>query len=157
MPPCHWCANCALASTAAVCRHFNAAASHRVIAAHPTSDCMPTSVEITLRNMRFHVCVGILPHEAEFAQPLEIDLTVWAAATATGTIGVDYRDLYAVASAVVSQGPLSYLEAIAQRIVDGAIARPNVLAARVAIRKPHVALPGPLDHAEVVVEGGVRA
>ncbi len=157
MRPCHWCANCALASTAAVSRIVDVATSHHVIVAHPTSDCMPSPVEITLRNMRFHVCVGVLPHEAEFAQPLEIDLTVWAASVDTGSIGVDYRDLYAVASAVVSQGPLLYLETIAQHIVDGAMACPNVLGARVAIRKPHVALPGPLDHAEVVVEGGVRA
>lgn len=118
---------------------------------------MPSSVEITLRNMRFHVCVGILPHEAEFAQPLEIDLTIWAYAPANGSIGVDYRDLHLVASDIVSQSPLLYLETIAQRIVAGALARPNVIGARAAVRKPHVALPGPLDCAEVVIEDGVRA
>ena len=118
---------------------------------------MPTSVEITLRNMRFHVRVGVLPHEAELAQPLEVDLTVWASAPANGMIGVDYRDLHLVASEIVSQSPLLYLETIAQRIVAGALVRPNVIGARAAVRKPHVALPGPLDYAEVVVEDGVRA
>jgi dihydroneopterin aldolase len=118
---------------------------------------MPAIVEITLRNMRFHVRVGVLPHEAELAQPLEIDLTVWAAPPSHGTIGVDYRDLHAVASDVVAQGPLLYLETIAQRIVASALSRPNVRGARAAVRKPHVALAGPLDCAEVVIEDGVRA
>ena len=118
---------------------------------------MSSSVEITLRNMHFHVRVGVLPHEAEFAQPLEIDLTVWAAPPLNGTIGVDYRDLHAVASDVLTQGPLLYLETIAQRIVSAALARPNVRGARASVRKPHVALPGLLDCAEVVIEGGARA
>ncbi len=118
---------------------------------------MPSSVEITLRNMRFHVRVGVLPHEAERAQPLEVDLTVWASHPSHGVIGVDYRDLHTVASDAVSQGPLLYLETIAQRIVAGALARPNVIGARAAVRKPHVALPGPLDYAEVVFEDGVHA
>lgn len=118
---------------------------------------MPSPIEITLRNMHFHVRVGVLPHEAELPQPMDVDLTVWATAPAAGAIGVDYRDLYTVAREVVSQSPLLYLETIAQRIVDGALSRTNVIGARAAVRKPHVALPGPLDYAEVVVEGGVRA
>ncbi len=118
---------------------------------------MPAVIEITLRNMRFHVCVGVLPHEAELAQPLHVDLTVWARAAAGGAIGVDYRDLHRLAADVVAQAPLLYLEAIAQRMVEGALARPNVIGARAAVRKPHVALPGPLDCAEVVIEDGVRA
>jgi dihydroneopterin aldolase len=118
---------------------------------------MPSPVEITLRNMRFHVRVGVLPHEAEFSQPLEIDLTVWASHPPGGAIGVDYRDLHTVASDVVAQAPLLYLETIAQRIVAGALARANVIGARAAVRKPHVALPGALDYAEVVIEDGVRA
>ncbi len=118
---------------------------------------MPSSVEITLCNMRFHVRVGILPHEGDFPQPLHVDLTVWTDAPADGAIGVDYRDLHAFVTDVVEQGPLLYLENIAQRIVTGALARPHVIGARVAVRKPHVALAGPLDYAEVVIEGGVRA
>lgn len=118
---------------------------------------MPASVEITLRNMRFHVCVGVLPHEAQFAQPLEVDLTVWARTPADATIGVDYRELHAIVADVVARPPLLYLEVIASRVVADALARPNVIGARAAVRKPHVALPGPLDCAEVVVEEGARA
>ena len=99
----------------------------------------------------------MLFRSADFAQPLEVDLTVWVTPPSTGTIGVDYRDLYTVTSDVVMHGPLLYLEAIAQRIVSAALSRPNVRGARATVRKPHVALPGPLDCAEVVIEDGVRA
>jgi 7,8-dihydroneopterin aldolase/epimerase/oxygenase len=117
---------------------------------------MAAAVEITLRNMRFHVRVGVLPHEAELPQPLEIDLTAWVTAPEDGTLAIDYRDLYAVTSMVVAQPPLLYLEVVAKRIVASTLARPNVIGARAAVRKPNVALPGPLDYAEVVVEDGVR-
>lgn len=116
---------------------------------------MPTPVQITLRNMRFHVRVGILPHEGELAQPLEVDLTVWTRPVADGELAVDYRELHALTSAVVSAPPLLYLETIAQQIVVAALTHRNVIGARVAVRKPHVALAGPLDHAEVVVQDGV--
>lgn len=104
--------------------------------------------EVTLRGMRFHALVGILPHEREVPQPLEIDLTAWAAASG---IVIDYRGLYDAVASVVASGQLDYLETAGARIADGAIALPGVARVRVALRKPNVALPGPLAHAEVVV------
>ena len=32
---------------------------------------------ITLRGMRFHTLVGLLPHEGKFPQPLELDVTAY--------------------------------------------------------------------------------
>lgn len=107
--------------------------------------------EITLRGMRFHVCVGILPHEHEFPQPLEIDVTVWK--TPGGGV-VDYRVLYDLTRHVVTGGGLDYLERIGERIAEGVLRDQPVHRVRVAVRKPHVPLPGPLDHAEVVVVRG---
>jgi dihydroneopterin aldolase/dihydroneopterin aldolase/2-amino-4-hydroxy-6-hydroxymethyldihydropteridine diphosphokinase len=101
--------------------------------------------------MRFHVRVGILPHERELAQPLEIDLTVHRAPAARDVL--DYRTLYAIVQQVVAAEPLDYLETIAESIVAGVLSLPQVRSARVAVRKPHVALGGPLSHAEIVVEG----
>ena len=118
---------------------------------------MPTRDEITLRAMRFHTTVGILPHERELPQALEADLTVWCAPHAAGAEVLDYRELYALVAAVVGAGEVRYLEDAAVRIADRALERPRVLGARVALRKPHVALPGPLAHAEVVVERGSRS
>jgi dihydroneopterin aldolase len=104
--------------------------------------------EITLRGMRFHALIGILPHERTVPQPLEVDLTVHVA---PGDGVVDYRKLYDLAAHVVASGPIDFLEEIGDRIARGAL-EGRVRRARVAVRKPHVALGGPLDFAEVVVE-----
>ena len=110
---------------------------------------------ITLQGMRFHARVGILPHERELPQPLEVDLTV-RLAPSQGAEGapaiVDYRGLYDCVAARIDTGPLMYLEEIADGIARAALELPGVAHARVAVRKPHVALPGPLAWAEIVVE-----
>jgi dihydroneopterin aldolase len=107
-------------------------------------------IEITLRSMRFHALVGILPHERTTPQPIEIDLQV---RVADGEGVVDYRELQAIAAAVMGSGPIDFLEQVGERVVAGALAHSvRVRSARVAVRKPHVALAGPLDYVEVVVE-----
>jgi dihydroneopterin aldolase len=100
--------------------------------------------------MRFHVCVGILPHEREIAQPLEVDLVVRHAAMTQRVI--DYRELYEATRAAIDSGPLMYLEPLAEAIAARALAFEGVSWCRVAVRKPHVALGVPLDHAQVAVE-----
>jgi dihydroneopterin aldolase len=107
-------------------------------------------VVISLVGMRFHVRVGILPHEREHPQPLEIDLSVTRAPDAAGVL--DYRTLYALAAERMRREPLDYLEEIATAIADGALALNGVTHARVAVRKTHVMLDGPLAYAEIVVE-----
>jgi dihydroneopterin aldolase len=107
--------------------------------------------EITLRAMRFHALVGILEHERTVPQPVEVDLTIRAAAE-EGIL--DYRRLYEQVEHVVLAGPIDYLEDIAERISRAALQDPRIREARVAVRKPHVALPGPLAYAEVVVRRG---
>lgn len=110
-----------------------------------------TDREITLRAMRFHALIGILEHERTVPQPLEVDLTV----RCSGDGGVlDYRRLYEVVEGVVSAGPTDYLETIAERVARTVLEDDRVHHARVAVRKPHVSLPGPLAYAEVVVRQG---
>lgn len=107
--------------------------------------------EITLRAMRFHALIGILEHERTVPQPLEVDLTVRCHAE-TGV--VDYRRLYDIVEQVVAAGPTDYLETIAERVARVVLQDERVHHARVAVRKPHVALPGPIAYAEVVVRQG---
>jgi dihydroneopterin aldolase len=108
--------------------------------------------QITLRAMRFHAPVGILPQERASAQPVEVDLTV---DLVHGDDIVDYRRLYDAAAGVFAAGHIDYLEEIGERIVTRALAcSARIRRARVAVRKPHVALGGPLAYAEVVVERG---
>ncbi len=106
-------------------------------------------LEITLSAMRFHVRVGVLPHEREHPQPLEVDLTVRR--DAGGTV-LDYRDLYTLVEHILGGDALEYLEQIASTIASRAVALDTVTWARVTVRKSHVMLAGPLGYAEVSLE-----
>lgn len=106
--------------------------------------------EIVLRAMRFQALVGILPHELTTPQPIEIDLTV---DVGRGEDVVDYRRLYDAASRILDSGHIGYLEDIAERVAASAFATSDrIHRVQVAVRKPHVALGGPLAYAEVRVE-----
>ena len=112
--------------------------------------------EITLRGMRFHALVGILDHERSIPQPIEIDLLVRVAGE-SGALIIDYRAMYDIAAAAVA-GHTDFLEQIADRVAGAALAlHARIRSVRVAVRKPHVPLPGPLDCAEVVVERSAGA
>lgn len=116
---------------------------------------MPTGDTITLRGMRFHTLVGVLPHERELPQPLEIDVTI-ALAPATAARGagrvLDYREVYELVSSTVTRGHTGYLEDLAAELAERSLTIERARGVRVAVRKPNVALPGPLEYAEVVVE-----
>lgn len=110
---------------------------------------------VTLRAMRFHTHIGVLPHEAEIAQSIEVDLSIWTSRSgiARGSEGViDYRELYDLVAAIISNGHIRYLEDLADRVADSALEMNGVSRAAVTVRKPHVALPGPLEHAEVSLD-----
>ncbi|AHG90898.1 dihydroneopterin aldolase [Gemmatirosa kalamazoonensis] len=113
---------------------------------------MGDSLAVSLRGLRFHALVGILPHEREIAQPLEVDITVWRDDASRAAPLLDYRALHDVVSARVRGAEIRYLEDFAHDVCDGALALDGVARARIAVRKPHVPLGAPLDHAEVVLE-----
>jgi dihydroneopterin aldolase len=103
---------------------------------------------ITLHGMTFHALVGVLPHERVHPQPLEIDLTAWVR---HGSGVVDYRRIYAEVRAAMDSPALFYLEELADSIAKRVLAESGVQRVRVAVRKPHAAVGGPLTHAEVAV------
>ena len=118
-----------------------------------------TNDRISLKAMRFHTRVGLLPHEEHVAQPLELDLTVWLSLRRVGESDspealLDYRHLYQMVSDTVGTSPHQLLEALCERIAGKALAMDHVQRVRVAARKPHVPIDGPLDYVEVVVERG---
>ena len=115
---------------------------------------MPLLHSITLKDMRFHVLVGVLPHEETYPQPLEIDVTVWVRSSPppAARSALDYRELYAAVADAVNAAPIGYLEDLAERTAEAVFLLPPVARLRIAARKPHVALPGPLAWAEVCIE-----
>jgi dihydroneopterin aldolase len=110
---------------------------------------VPNPLAVSLRGMRFHTLVGILPHEQALPQPLEVDLTAWTDAPVYQPL--DYRALYEATAGVVA-GNHGYLEELASELAERTLGLPGVTRVEVAVRKPHVALPGPLLHAEVRLE-----
>lgn len=117
---------------------------------------MRSEYAVSLRDLRFHARVGIQPHERELPQPIEIDVTVWPAdvppGVAAGAAPPDYRAIYDLVANVVGADPIDYLEEIAMTIAQRSMGARNTRRVRVVVRKPHVPLPGPLAHAEVVIE-----
>ena len=108
------------------------------------------ATEILLRAMRFHALVGILPHERTNPQPIEIDLTVMVG---PGDDVVDYRRLYDATAAIIGSGHIDFLEDVAEKVASAAFeASGRVTRAQVSVRKPHVALGGPLAFAGVRID-----
>jgi FolB domain-containing protein len=110
---------------------------------------------VTLKSMAFHTRIGVLPHEAEISQSIEVDLSVWVSRPpgAHGGEGiVDYRQLYDLVAAIVNEGHTHYLENLVERIAASALSVEGIQRVRATVRKPHVSLPGPLAHAEVSLE-----
>ncbi len=112
---------------------------------------------ITLKGMRFHTLVGLLPHEESIPQPLELDLTVQLSLRRVGQTDspralLDYRTLYQMVSDTVGTSHHRLLEGLCERIAAKALALDGVERVRVAARKPHAPIAGPLDAVEVVIE-----
>ena len=112
---------------------------------------------ITLRGMKFHTLVGLLPHEEKFPQPLELDVTVFLSLKRVGQADsprmlLDYRSLYQVVADAVGTSHHKLLEALCERIAGAALALEGVTRVRVAARKPHAPISGPLDAVEVTIE-----
>ncbi len=112
---------------------------------------------ISLKGMRFHTRVGLLPHEQRIPQPLELDLTVWLSLRRVGETDsarnlLDYRDLYRVVEETVGGSHHRLLEALCEKVAARALKLHGVERVRVAARKPHAPIDGPLDFVEVVLE-----
>jgi len=112
---------------------------------------------ITLRGMKFHTLVGLLPHEGKFPQPLELDVTAFLSLRKAGesdapAMRLDYRTLYQTVADCVGKSHHKLLEGLCERIAQATLGLEGVDRVRVAARKPHAPIPGPLDAVEVVVE-----
>ena len=116
-----------------------------------TNDC------ITLKGMRFYTLVGLLPHEQSVPQPLELDLTVWLSLKSVGESDspselLDYRDLYRAVADTIGDSHHRLLEALCEKIARRTLTLEPIQRVRVAARKPHAPLEGPVDYVEVVLE-----
>ncbi len=79
------------------------------------------SDRVALKGMRFHTRVGVLPHEAELPQPVEVDLAVTVEDTVRPPDVVDYVALYAAVAEVMATPHIAYLEDAAERVAAAAL------------------------------------
>lgn len=117
---------------------------------------VPAEDLVTLKGMRFHTRVGMLPHERDHPQPLELDLEVRLAPRelqrARPDRFLDYRDLYALVAETVGERHHGLLEELCEAVATRALQNAVVRSVRVSARKPHAPIPGPLECVEVTIE-----
>ena len=111
---------------------------------------------IALCGMRFHVTVGVLPHERELEQPLEIDVRLLVDRPSGMDEPLDYSVVYRAVAHIVGRGAHRFLEDLAGEILDALASEPLVLRAQVALRKPHAPVGGPLDYVGITRSRHVR-
>jgi dihydroneopterin aldolase len=114
---------------------------------------------VALINMRFDGKHGVLPEERLKAQPFEVDaeiyLDVRPAALADDILRtVDYREVFRICREVVEGPSFQLIEAVAETIATRLLVEFRAFAVSevvVRVRKPRVALPGPLDASMVEI------
>lgn len=110
---------------------------------------------IELRGLTALGVCGALPEEQERAQPLEVDLDIWADLAAAGESDdlddtVDYGAVCELVERVVTTEHFQLLERLAARIAEVVLSDDRVLGVTVAVRK----LRPPV--AQIVATSGVR-
>lgn len=94
---------------------------------------------IELRGLRAMTVVGVLDHEQEAPQPVELDLVLHVDLREAGASDdladtVDYGALADACMAALTR-PASLLEAAAERLAEVALGDPRVVRVEVALRK----------------------
>jgi 7,8-dihydroneopterin aldolase/epimerase/oxygenase len=107
---------------------------------------------ITLHGLKFHGYHGALPAEQVLGQKFLVDAVLFCDLRAAGASDkledtVNYAEVYSTMQQVMEGPPKQLLECVADSICRGVFeSQPLVHGVQVAIKKPHVALPGSFDH-----------
>jgi dihydroneopterin aldolase len=111
--------------------------------------------KIQLKNMAFYGYHGAFPEEAALGQRFLVDLTLTlditeAARTDSLEDTVDYMQIYVLCRKIVEQDRVKLIEHLANDILDHVLAAcSRVDEAAIVVRKPSVALGGPLDYVAI--------
>ena len=111
--------------------------------------------KIHLKNMAFYGYHGAFVEETTLGQRFLVDLALTldiaeAARTDKLDATVDYVRIYALCRKIVEQEKVKLIETLANDILDQVLATcPRVDEAAIIVRKPSVALGGPLDYVAI--------
>jgi dihydroneopterin aldolase len=115
-----------------------------------------TGDRIILSGLAFLGRHGVLDDERTRGQRFLIDVVLESDLGQAGrlddlTLTVDYRRVYDLVREIAEGPPMRLLEAVAEAIAGRLLDLPRVEAATVRVRKPEVALGGPLEAAAVEI------
>ncbi|MDR1204669.1 MAG: dihydroneopterin aldolase [Peptococcaceae bacterium] len=113
--------------------------------------------QLILKGMRFYGFHGNRADEKQVGQWFEIDVTAFADLTEAAASddlerGLNYSTLYKGIKAITEGPSLNLIEALAGKIMDFCLSQPEVLGARVLVKKPQAPLKGPLEYAGAQME-----
>lgn len=113
--------------------------------------------KILLSGLQFFGKHGCHPAENDLGQIFVVDIEIEAdlqAAAASDDLNqtINYVEIYHFAKTVIEGPSAALLEHLAGKIGDFALGYERVIAARVRIKKPHVAVGGVLDFLGVEIE-----
>ncbi|CAI9289713.1 dihydroneopterin aldolase 2 [Lactuca sativa] len=113
--------------------------------------------KLLLRGLMFHGYHGVHQEEKKLGQKFIIDIDAWMDLRAPGQSDnmsdtVSYTDIYRIAKHIVEGPSQNLLESVAQLIATTTLNNlSRITAVRVVVKKPHVAVPGPLDYLGVEI------
>ncbi|MFS7908805.1 putative dihydroneopterin aldolase [Helianthus anomalus] len=122
-----------------------------------TSDPSKLGDKLILRGLMFHGFHGVKQEEKKLGQKFMIDVDAWMDLRTPGQSDnmsdtVSYTDIYRIAKNIVEGPSQNLLESVAQLIATTTLNNHSQISAvRVVVGKPHVAVPGPLDHLGVEI------
>ncbi|XVE96256.1 hypothetical protein REPUB_Repub02eG0205600 [Reevesia pubescens] len=117
----------------------------------------PTGDRLLLRGLKFHGFHGVKPEEKTLGQKFLVDVDAWMDLRKAGKSDrlsdtVSYTDIYRIVKEVVEEQPQDLLESVAELIASATLTKhPQISAVRVKVKKPHVAVHGPLDYLGVEI------
>ena len=114
---------------------------------------------VALLNMRFDGKHGVLEFEQTTAQPFEVDAELYLDLGPAGRsddieLTIDYREVFRICREVVEGPSFRLIEAVAETIAGRILTELRAAAISevvIRVRKPRVALPGPIDAAMVEI------
>ena len=112
--------------------------------------------KILLEGMRFFGYHGWLPAEQTLGQWFEVDLELTVDLSLAGAsddiaFTVDYSKIYADIKAIAEGPPMGLIEALAAKMAKACFVPPQVQAVTIRVKKPQVALGGPLAYSAVEI------
>jgi len=112
---------------------------------------------LILRGLMFHGFHGVKPEERKLGQKFLIDVDAWMDLRPAGKSDnlsdtISYTDIYRIARDVVEGSPQNLLESVAELIASMTLTKfPRIMAVRIKVGKPHIAVIGPVDYLGVEI------